>query len=62
LYLIDKEMFYAEQRYTEKFIQDFMDFFGKSEAEKIFLKAKKMVKYTAKIAPEDRLVQDDEEA
>jgi hypothetical protein len=55
-------MFYAEQRYTEKFIQDFMDFFGKSEAEKIFLKAKKMVKYTAKIAPEDRLVQDDEEA
>ena len=47
LYLVDREMFYGEQRFVESFIQDFMEFYGKQEVSKSQFKSHKQLKYNA---------------
>lgn len=51
LYLVDREMFYGEQRYVEDFIQNFMEFYGKAEEIKVKMKSHKQLKYNAQVAP-----------
>jgi len=45
-YFMDKEMFVGEQRFVEKFIRDFMEFYAKEDLTTFKLKSKKQAVIT----------------